>query len=161
MTGWRGFSHKLQSPRDLLAKMEHDYDRMRASPGDPYPVFDFFVAAEHMVDWRYPLDGPKQREVRSHDPCRTVSHLASGAKHFEATDARHTSVATVEAEDDYGTSVADRARWGEGAWGSTGSPMMVVTMADGRRVTSLELAGLVIRYWTTELGAGRIHELSD
>jgi hypothetical protein len=28
-----------------LAKMEHDFGRMQRQPGDPYPAFDFFVAA--------------------------------------------------------------------------------------------------------------------
>src|SRR4051812_13358756 len=78
--------------------MEHDYRRMLAAPHDAFPASDFFIAAEHIVDWRWPDDGRMQREVRSHDPGKTVSHLASGAKHFEATQARHQSVRAVGSE---------------------------------------------------------------
>ncbi len=161
MTAWRGFSDKLQTPLDLLAKMEHDYRRILASPGDAYPVFDFFVAAESMADWRYPTDKAKRDAIRPHDPGKTVSHLASGAKHFEATATRHASVAGVESEPDYGTAAPDRGRWGEAVWGSAGSAMMVVTVADGKRVSAPELAALVLAYWGTELGPGRMHEVPD
>jgi len=159
MTAWRGFSDKLQTPLDLLAKMEHDYQRILASPGDPYPVFDFFVAAESMADWRYPTDKAKRNAIRARDPGKTVSHLASGAKHFEATDARHASVAAVESEPDYGSATWGQGRWAEAAYGSKGFPMMVITMADGRRVTATQLAELVLAYWRTELGPGGLHEL--
>ena len=159
MARWRGFTAQLQEPADLLAKMEHDYQRMQASPGDPYPVLDFFVAAEHIVDWRYPKDKARRDEIRSIDPGKTVSHVANGGKHFEATAARHTSVVGVESEPDYGTAVPGRARWDEARFGSAGSPMLVITMADGRRVTAPELAALVLAYWRTELGPTGIHAL--
>ncbi len=51
-----GFA-ELRSPRDLLAKMEHDRRRMSADPTDTYAAFDFFVTAEHMLDWSFP-DSP-------------------------------------------------------------------------------------------------------
>ena len=90
----------LQSPQDVLAKLEHDYQRLKQSPMDPYIAFDFFVTAEHMVDWLFPADGdaPKRKEMRGSSVLLEVcSHIASGAKHFHATARRHRSVEkTVE-----------------------------------------------------------------
>jgi hypothetical protein len=131
---------------------------MKSDPGNPYATFDFFVAAEHIVEWRYPTDTAAQKGVRAHDPGKTVSHIANGAKHFEATATQHTSVADLSREDDYGTSLLGRAHWGEMVYGSTGRPALIVTMADGRRVDALELAELALTYWTTELGPGGTHE---
>jgi hypothetical protein len=158
MTRWRGFSGTLQTADDLLRKMSADFDRMRGSPGDPYPAFDFFVAAEHIVDWRWPDEPVKRKKVRRRDPGRTVSHLASGAKHFEATETRHSSVLDVAVEPDFGTAVLGRARLGEAILGTVGRPALIITMADGRRVDALALAALVLAYWRTELAEGGMHE---
>jgi len=150
VTGWQGFSEQLQRPEDLLRKMTGDYERMRAAPSDAFPAFDFFVAAEHIVDWRWPDDGDKRREVRSHDPAKTVSHLASGAKHFRATDPRHASIRAVESAEHFG------AAFDPGVFDSnvfqTGRPALVITMADDdHEVDAIELAGLVLAYWQGEL----------
>lgn len=131
---------------------------MRESPGDPFPAFDFFVAAEHIVDWRWPDDPVKRKAIRSKDPARTVSHLASGAKHFEATDPRHESVRQVESDPDFGTAVLGRARLGEMRLGSTGRPALMITVADGRRVEATAFAEIVLAYWLTELADGGMHE---
>jgi hypothetical protein len=156
---WKGFSEHLQTPEDLLGKMRLDFERMKADPASPYPAFDFFVAAEHIVDWRWPDpgDADKRSAVRTSDPGRTVSHLANGAKHFEARAARHTSVADVRTVEDFGTAALGSAVLGEMRLGSSGETRLVVQMTDGRRVTSLELAGLVLAYWETELGPTGIH----
>ncbi len=159
MTGWRGFSERLQTPDDLLAKMASDYQRMIAAPGHPYPVFDFFVAAEHIVDWRWPDDSAMRREVRSHDPAKTVSHLANGAKHFEATDPRHASVRGVATDSHFGA-VFDPATFDPGGF-DTGRPALIITMADGRRVDAAELATLVLAYWRSELGPSGRYALHD
>jgi hypothetical protein len=119
VTVWRGFTDRLKTPYDLLEKMRADYRRMIDAPGDPFPAFDFFVAAEHIVDWRYPSDAARRKAIRATDPPRTVSHLASGAKHFVAEDSRHASVSSVESEADYGTSLLGRAgsvRWCWDPW---------------------------------------------
>jgi hypothetical protein len=158
MTRWRGFSEWLQTPDDLLRKMSGDFDRMREAPGDPFPAFDFFVGAEHIVDWRWPRDPAKRKEVRSRDPAKTVSHLANGAKHFEATDPRHESVQGIASEGDFGTAVLGRAHLGEMVLGSAGRHALVITMADGRRVEAATLAELVLAYWRVELGEGGMHE---
>lgn len=157
---WRGFTDRLQTPRDLLGKMERDLERMRADPGNPDPAFDFFVAAEHIVDWRYPSDSDRdkaaRKEVRAHEPGATVSHLASGAKHFEARAPQHQSVTSVERDPG---SDWDEARWDESRWG--GRPALIVTMTDGRLVDAIQLADLIVAYWQKEFGPGRMHDLGE
>ena len=32
----------------------HDLERMRGGPEDAYAAFDFFVTADHIVDWLLP-----------------------------------------------------------------------------------------------------------
>src|SRR5438093_3868693 len=86
---------QLREPRDLLAKLVHDYDRLRETPDDPYPAFDFFVTAEHLLDWLYPGAAGKARrtaERNSQVILQVVSHLATGAKHMVPEDPRHRSV---------------------------------------------------------------------
>ena len=91
-TGFKGF-FELQTPQDLLRKLQGDYRRMKESPLDPYAAFDFFVTAEHLVDWTYPNDRTKQRQVRNSSVLlETCSHIANGSKHFEATAKHHKSV---------------------------------------------------------------------
>jgi hypothetical protein len=95
MAKWQGFSPQLQTSGDLLKKLHHDYGRMRKDPHDAYAAMDFFIAAEHLIDWHWP-DHPEPRKAeRSQEPTATVSHLASGAKHFRAEGPRHTSVDDV------------------------------------------------------------------
>ena len=150
MAQWRGFSSKLQTPVDLLTKMEHDLARMNTDPNDPFAAFDFFVAAEHIVDWRYPTnaDVATRKLIRSQDPMKTVSHLANGAKHFEAMAPHHTSVTAVERDRDDGHLLLM----------GVGRRVLMITMTNGNRVTAQRLAELVIAYWRKELGPGGRHE---
>jgi hypothetical protein len=145
--------------------MELDYKRMLDDPGNPYPAFDFFVAADHITDWRYPSSSEADKKgragVRAHDPGKTISHLANGAKHFRATADRHKSVAGVESEADYGTAVLGRARLDEMVLDTTGRPALVITMTDGRRVEAIQLAALALAYWRKELGPGGLHRLPE
>jgi hypothetical protein len=77
---------ELRLPTDLIRKLRHDLERMETSPLDQYAAFDFFVTAEHIVDWLHPTDEPSRRALRdSSHLLRITSHLANGSKHFEAT----------------------------------------------------------------------------
>jgi hypothetical protein len=157
MATFTGF-FELRSPHTLLAKLRHDLDRL----SDPqqyqwqqYAAFDFFVTAEHIVDWMDPDQvandrdaHARQKAVReSHPLLRLVSQLASGGKHFEAFAKQHQSVAGTEVEgyaDDYADDyfVED----------------LVVTLTP-REATELgaptlsivEVAQRVIAYWTSQL----------
>ena len=83
----------LQTPLDLLRKLRHDFSRLKESPVDSYAAFDFFVTAYHMLEWRHPDNA--QRRQMERDSRQTereskskllwvCSHLANGAKHFQA-----------------------------------------------------------------------------
>ncbi|MGQ3685240.1 MAG: hypothetical protein ACUBOA_09600 [Candidatus Loosdrechtia sp.] len=64
MSTYKGFG-ELKVPRDLLNKLEHDIKRMENSPQDQYAAFDFFVTAEHLVDWVHPDNKDKRTQLRS------------------------------------------------------------------------------------------------
>jgi hypothetical protein len=98
MAKWKGFTERLQTPADLLRKLEHDYSRLGEAPSDPYVAFDFFVTADAFIDWRWPGDSlaSHRSTVRSTEPMKTAYHLSSGAKHFEATHRRHDSVRDLQ-----------------------------------------------------------------
>ena len=92
---FKGFA-TLQTPHELLEKVRHDYQRLRSDPEDVYAAFDFFVSAHHMLDWLHPNDkrGRDAEEGRNL-LLQVCSHIANGAKHFEATAKEHTSVADL------------------------------------------------------------------
>ena len=88
----------LQTPGDLLEKMKHDLERLRARPNDGYAAFDFFVAAYHMLDWVSPVPSRKA-DIKAYGKAKArhkaitdresllliAGHLADSGKHFEAT----------------------------------------------------------------------------
>src|SRR3989454_12815906 len=141
---------QLTEPRDLLAKLIHDFDRLRESPNDSYIAFDLFVTAEHMLDWLYPgVAGKAQRtaERNSQQILQVVSHLATGAKHMLPEDPRHASVRHSDVA---------QSGYGEGPYGVVpygGGPYLVVELdgpaavAFGKIVTPLALAERVLAYW--------------
>jgi hypothetical protein len=98
VTEFKGFG-ELQTPGDLVRKLEHDLDRLKNSPQDQYAAFDFFVTAEHIVDWLHPTDRTAREAMRSSSPLlRITSHIANGVKHFEAKAKHHRSVSDIEKE---------------------------------------------------------------
>lgn len=96
MSEFDGFA-ELRKPIDLVRKLEFDLRRINKSPLDQYAAFDFFVTAEHILDWLYP-ESKKDRETHrsSEALLRITSHIANGAKHFEAKAGHHTSVIEIE-----------------------------------------------------------------
>ena len=98
MSDLQGFG-ELKKPNDLLEKLSHDFKRMEESPQAQYAALDFFVTAEHLVDWIYPgkENRDKREEVRSSSAIlRITSHIANGIKHFEAKAKHHQSVAGIK-----------------------------------------------------------------
>ena len=96
MSNFKGFA-ELQVPRDLVNKLEYDLERVLKSPQDQYAAFDFFVTAEHIVDWIHPNDKKARYKIRYNSSLlKITSHIANGVKHFEATAPHHQSVKTVE-----------------------------------------------------------------
>ena len=96
MSTYKGFG-ELKVPHDLLQKLEHDIKRLENSPQDQYAAFDFFVTAEHLVDWVHPENKNDRTKLRSSSSLlRITSHIANGAKHFEAKAKHHNSVTGTE-----------------------------------------------------------------
>ena len=86
---------RLQTPDDLLGKLRHDLQRLRGAPGDSFAAYDFFVTAEHMLDWVLPghANDAKRSQLRSSNVLLgIVSHVANGSKHFVVESPRHQSV---------------------------------------------------------------------
>ncbi len=95
----KGFGN-LRTPQDLLAKLRHDLARVKADPSDTDAAFDFFVTAEHMVDWVLPgyANSQARAELRRSSPLlQVISHIANGSKHFVAEAKHHEHVQRVDA----------------------------------------------------------------
>lgn len=88
---------ELRKPQDLLLKLENDYLRICANRNDHYAAFDFFVTAEHIIDWIHPSSKTARERLRNSSRLlKITSHIANGAKHFEATRSHHDSVKDVQ-----------------------------------------------------------------
>jgi hypothetical protein len=88
----------LKSPADLLAKLGRELERLRAAPNDADHAFNFFITAEHMLDWLHPGKAGRARresERKKQPLLQLVSHLANGAKHFDRLSEHHQSAATT------------------------------------------------------------------
>jgi hypothetical protein len=145
VSSFKGFA-ELRVPRDLVKKLEHDLERVRKSPQDQYAAFDFFVTAEHIVDWIHPVDKKAREKVRSSSSLlRITSHLANGVKHFKVTAFHHQSVVDVK-----------KSRYVEAGYVEEGyfeAPLIVHLTTDEERSfgqSSIEVAALaqkVYEYW--------------
>ncbi|MDP9309498.1 MAG: hypothetical protein M3R24_01140 [Chloroflexota bacterium] len=142
---------ELQSPHDLLMKLRHDYRRIEESPLDQYAAFDFFVTAEHMVDWQYPheVDNFKRTGLRNSNVLLQVcSHIANGSKHFQATAKRHDSVKNAQVHkgafqrDAFQADAFDVSRLVVQLQGQAAQEF-------GELIDVLELARRVLEFWET------------
>lgn len=147
MSDFQGFG-ELKNPNDLLVKLSHDFKRMEESPQDQYAAFDFFVTAEHIVDWISPDKRAKREEIRSSSAIlRITSHIANGAKHFEAKAKHHQSVTGIK-KDRYVTP-------GYVAEGYFVEPLLVTLTEEEAKILSQKtvvdaswLAQQVLDYWS-------------
>ena len=122
---------------------------MAADTSNEFAAFDFFVTAEHMVDWLHPSRKLDQGQLRAAPILALVSHIANGAKHFTATAKRHRSVSSIE-KDAY---VAE----GYVESGYFEEPIVVVlTPSEEKvfgctRIEAVELASRVLEHWRNTL----------
>ena len=147
--GFKGF-FQLRVPQDLFAKMRYDYERMRREPLNAYPAFDFFVTANHLVDWIWPSSGRKQQKLdRAADAiARICEHLADGAKHFILTTP-HCGVAHVDhCDGPFDPEILDPE-----TFDTEGRLLIELESTEAaelgaRTMTAIEFAGKVLDYWT-------------
>lgn len=148
MTKYTGLA-SLRRPEDLLAKLRHDYQRVKSAPDDSYSAFDFFVTAEHMLDWVLP--GHANREAREglrqgSVLLQVVSHVASGAKHFVAEARHHQSVQHADAV----PATFDRNAFQDDAFQTGGLFLTLEGLAAeelGADIKVPVLAERVLRFW--------------
>jgi hypothetical protein len=152
---------ELRTAGDLLAKLEHDFSLLRDDPGNSYAAFNFFVTAEHLLDWVYPgYENKKPREsLRSSELVLQVcSHIATGAKHFVAQAKQHESVSGTKRPIVYQGGALPRGAFPigaipAGAVPGTWSPELLVELSGdaakelGNVVHVLELAERVVEFW--------------
>ncbi|MGB8472550.1 MAG: hypothetical protein WCE61_00540 [Candidatus Acidiferrum sp.] len=143
----------LQTPQDLAAKLEHDLGRMKAEPTDAYAAFDFFVTAEHVLDWLYPdkANGKtKRQELRNqHEILQTVSHLASGAKHFDGLRKRHKAVVGQSFSDTgFSSTSFSTASFSHEAFQFAG---ITIKLTTGKSKCAVDLAKEVYDFWRERL----------
>jgi len=87
----------LSTPRDLLAKLQRELGRLRDSPNDRDVAINYFVTAEHILDWLIPGESgrPRRKKIRESEPLlMVVSHLANSAKHHSQLSSHHQSVSS-------------------------------------------------------------------
>ena len=146
----------MTRPADLLVKMQHDLLRMEQALAHPYPAFDFFITAEHLLDWLYPdATGSKNGKIRgqkrqSEPLLRVTSHLANGAKHFQVTGKHHTSVDSLRVHDGvfdpkvFDPHVFDTERLIIELQGDEANAL-------GQQISAIDLARRVLAYWQQQL----------
>ena len=124
---------------------------MTSRMDDEYAAFDFFVTAEHLVDWHIPNDRQGQRALRESETIlQVVSHIANGVKHFRATAPQHTSVADVRRDNYADEGYADT--------GYCGDVLTVELSPDEaallgfQHIEAYQLALRVFAYWRERLG---------
>jgi hypothetical protein len=149
--GFRGF-FQLRDARDLLAKLRHDHQRMLDDPLNTYPAFDFFVTANHIIDWIWPSDTRAQKGLRRSEPIpRICEHLADGAKHFLLARP-HTAVADVHhAEAAFAPDAFSSAFQTEDGLFVTLEPDEAEAIGK-KTMTAMALADLVLQYWERRIG---------
>lgn len=158
MSNFKGFA-TLACPADLLVKLQHDLSRMEQYPENPYPAFDFFVTAEHLFDWLYP-DSEASANVRTRkqrretEPLlRITSHLANGAKHFEAMAPHHKSVDDIQVR-----SLFNRAMFNPRLFNTKHQLAIKLQEVDAAAlglqvVSAIDLASRVLAYWQQHLSS--------
>ncbi len=141
----------LREPRHLLDKLRHDLRRIERNQCDSYAAFDFFVTADHILDWLHNGDRVAVRTEREESTLlQLCSHLGNAAKHFRLTSLQHKSV------DDAGVQGGSFSS----AYSSdfdTGIRLVVVISADVATKLSapttirvLDLARRVVGYWAAD-----------
>ena len=55
---------QLTTAADLRAKLGRDLDRLKNEPMNADAAFNFFVTAEHLLDWVYPKNINKARRTK-------------------------------------------------------------------------------------------------
>ena len=146
----------LRTANDLLQKLERDFKKLKQHPRDVDLAFNFFITAEHILDWKYPgRANKKNREkLRSSEVLLQVtSHLASGAKHFDVEAKHHTSVKDTGRSAYFPEGYLSKSYWPEGYWPESLIIHLDEDMAQklSTQINVLNLASDVLQFWQSNL----------
>jgi hypothetical protein len=147
MTGIFDFS----TASDLRDKLRRDLERLTSEPLNSDAAFNFFVTAEHMLDWSYPGQKNRQDKLKKCSVYLLIcSHLANGAKHFEAS--RHNSVSSTGTTGGYLAASYFSPRYSSNAYFGAGRRLVVrlggqASSQLGQAIGVVELAKKVMEYW--------------
>ena len=149
----------LQTPEDLLHKLEWEYTQWQKEPLNTYVAWNFFVTAEHLPAWLAQagprlLKGFSINTFKQDKPLlRICSHLASGGRHFRPRADQHKSVASTREQPGWVS-----PGWVLPGWG--GLPALVVDLTPHEQealsspsasVDALSLAADVLAFWQQHL----------
>ncbi len=155
--------YDLKTPRDLLRKLEREYERWKADPLNVDLAWNFFVTAEHLPDWIYHqdmptsgkkrpdlLDGKTPRPFKQAYPwTRICSHLANGGKHFHLDDKKLDSVTSTRQRPGWVSS-----KWVSSRWAPTPALMVDLTPDEQQALSlaeasigALNVADGVLAFW--------------
>lgn len=86
----------LTTSKDLFKKAERELARMKAAPLNQDHAFNFFVTANHLMDWVYPdSEEPRKTLRKEHVEIKVCATIANGSKHFQT---RHSGVKSAKVE---------------------------------------------------------------
>lgn len=153
--GW----FELRTVNDLLRKLDRDFEKLKQHPHDVDLAFNFFVTAEHMLDWQYPgkANRSQRDKARRKDVLLQItSHLANGAKHFKVEAKHHQAVRDAnQSSGHWPKGYWPKGYWPPGYW----SDLLYVELEGdaaaelGQRVGVLQLAERVLKNWQNRLSS--------
>ena len=146
---------QLRTASDLREKLRRDLAKLKAEPLDADAAFNFFVTAEHMLDWVYSGKARTDERTKARQGSvllRVCSHLANGAKHFEVEGKHHDSVSSTQTVEHTMSVVNIVSITGPFvSW-----PRLLLTLKGtaatelGNVIGAIELAERVMDYWDTQ-----------
>ena len=152
---------QLKTVDDLRKKLRRDLEKLKANPLDADLAFNFFVTAEHMLDWVYPGSAGKTDRTNARKDSvllQVCSHVANGAKHFEVESKHHKSVSSTDKHDGGGYFAASffpRGYFPSGYWG--GGEVLSIKLENeaasqlGSTISVLNLADKIMAYWDEKI----------
>lgn len=147
---------QLKTASDWRAKLRRDLDRLKTNPLDPDAAFNFFVTAEHMLDWVFPGKSNETKRTAERDGSvllQVCSHIANGGKHFETEAKRHKSVSsTGRRRGGWFGSNWFASNWFASNWFGPTPRLVVALQGDaakglGASMEVVDLANQVMAYW--------------
>ncbi len=155
----------LKTPQDLFAKLERDRSRIEANLMDSDAAFDFFVTANHLMDWAYPgISNKAKRDdlIKANPLLEVCKMIADGGKHFELDNPKHVSVTDMTDSPGGGNYFAALGGMFKGRYWGSGEPIAhLIVHFDPEWVkargvvhpsfTVKYLARWVVEFWRKEL----------